>query len=76
MPSGFRELGGSEVVVGALVAPGGDGSSRVGISGREVFTIRSTLGNVLSVIHWNPTLLACSVWGERVGDSENPMRRL
>jgi len=44
MPSGFGELGGGEVVVGALVAPGGDGSRCVGISGSEVFTVRSTLG--------------------------------
>lgn len=75
MPSGFGELGGGEVVVGALVAPGGDGSSCVGVSGSEVFTIRSTLGNVIVSDALEPDTLACNVWErERVGDSQKLMR--
>lgn len=76
MPSGFGELGGGEVVVGALVAPGGDGSGCVGISGSEVFAVRSTLGIVSSVVTLEPDALACNIWEERerVGGHSKPMR--
>jgi len=78
MPSGFGELGGGEVVVGALVAPGGDGSSCVGISGSEVFTVRSALGHVFVSGALEPDALACNISEERerVGDAQSPCAAL